>query len=259
MSDLQLLIDAARDAGALAVSMRKDGLRIRGKPGGSPVTDADMAVDARLRERLTHARPDYGWLSEETVDDLERLDRTTLFVVDPIDGTVAFIKHLPWWTVALSVVENGAPVAAVLYAPELGELYEAEAGAGARLNGEPIRPSGRDSLDGASVLVGQSLLQQPGWPTPWPPLRAEKRNSIAYRMALVGSGAFDATFAVTPKHDWDMAAGSLIASEAGAIVTDHRGDPFRFNRPEPRQPGLICATPGLHPTILDRCRAFQAT
>lgn len=256
MSDLQLLRDAARAAGELALTLRERGLRVRGKPGGSPVTDADLEVDRMLREALTDARPDYGWLSEETVDDLERLNRTTLFVVDPIDGTVAFIKRLPWWTVALSVVENGVPVAAVLYAPELGELYEAETGGGARLDGEPIRPSGRASLDGASVLVGQGLLLQPVWPEPWPPMRTANRNSIAYRMALVGSGAFDATFAVTPKHDWDMAAGSLIASEAGAIVTDHRGDPFRFNRTDPRQPGLICAAPELHGQILERCRGI---
>ena len=251
--DLDLLRDAARAAGALALDRRRRGLKITAKPGGSPVTDADLAVDALLRETLTAARPDYGWLSEETADSPERLGRARIFVVDPIDGTIAFMKNRPWWTVALAVIEDGRPVAAVVHAPALDETFEAAAGAGARLNGQPIAASDITSLDDASVLADARLLEGPQWPEPWPAMRFERRNSIAYRMALVAAGAFDAAIALTPKWDWDVAAGALIAEEAGARVSDHHGGAWRFYRPDPRQASLVCAAPALHPLIVRRC------
>ncbi|MEH6665406.1 MAG: 3'(2'),5'-bisphosphate nucleotidase CysQ [Brevundimonas sp.] len=253
-ADLELLKAAAVEAGALAVRYRSQGLKVRSKPGGSPVTDADMAVDARLRETLTAARPDHGWLSEETADNPERLSRRRILVVDPIDGTVAFMKNRPWWSVALAVVEDGRPVAAVIHAPDLNETFEAVEGGGARLNGRPIAASSTAALENASVLTGAGLLDSPRWPEPWPAMRVENRNSLAYRMALVASGAFDAALALTPKWDWDVAAGALIAAEAGARVSDHHGRPWRFNRADPRQASLICAAPALHPLIIRRCQ-----
>lgn len=251
--DLDLLRDAAQAAGTLALERRRRGLKVTAKPGGSPVTDADLAVDALLRETLTAARPDYGWLSEETADSPERLGRSRIFVVDPIDGTIAFMKNRPWWTVALAVIDDGRPVAAVVHAPALDETFEAAAGAGARLNGQPITASDITSLDDASVLADARLLEGPQWPEPWPAMRFERRNSIAYRMALVAAGAFDAAIALTPKWDWDVAAGALIAEEAGARVSDHHGGAWRFNRPDPRQASLVCAAPALHPLIVRRC------
>lgn len=251
--DIDLLRAAAHEAGALALEYRKRGLKIWSKGDAGPVTDADQAADALLTRRLRGARPDYGWLSEETADGPERLSRSKVFVVDPIDGTVAFMKSKPWWTVALAVVEDGVPVAAVVYAPALNETFEAVAGQGAKLNGEPIQASDTSSLDDASMLADANLFNHPIWPEKWPVMRFDKRNSIAYRMALVGAGAFDAAMALSPKWDWDVAAGALIATEAGAKCTDHRGRPYRFNRPDPRQPSLVCAAPALHPLILKRC------
>lgn len=251
--DLALLKAAALEAGALALSHRQAGLRIESKPGGSPVTDADIAVDTLLRDGLLAARPDHGWLSEETPDGPERLSRSRIFVVDPIDGTVAFMKSKPWWCVALAIVEDGQPVAAVVHAPSLGETFEATRGGGARLNGQPITASDIASLDDASVLADARLMEGPQWPEPWPTMRFERRNSIAYRMALVAAGAFDAAIALTPKWDWDVAAGALIAEEAGARVSDHHGGAWRFNRPDPRQASLVCSAPALHPLIVRRC------
>ncbi len=251
-SDLALILDAAREAGALAESERDKGLNITSKPGGSPVTSADLAVDAMLKARLLAARPDYGWLSEETPDAPDRLIRRRLFVVDPIDGTVAFMKARPWWCVPIAVVEDGQPVAAVIQVPATGETYEATTGGGARLNGRPITASDVDTLDDAAVLADARLMEGPHWPEPWPAMRYEKRNALAYRMALVASGAFDAAIALTPKWDWDVCAGALIASEAGAQVSDHHGRPWSFNRPDPRQASLVCSAPALHPLILRR-------
>ncbi|WP_374274282.1 3'(2'),5'-bisphosphate nucleotidase CysQ [Brevundimonas sp.] len=254
--DLALLRAAAAEAGALALSERAAGLRIDSKPGGSPVTSADLKVDALLRDRLLSARPDYGWLSEETADAPERLTRRRIFVVDPIDGTVAFMKNRPWWCVPIAVIDGDRPVAAVIHAPALNETFEATLGGGARLNGQPIAASDIDSLDDASVLADARILEGPQWAEPWPPMRFERRNAIAYRMALVASGAFDATLALTPKWDWDIAAGALVATEAGALVTDHHGRPWAFNRADPRQPSIVCAAAGVHPLIVQRTRSI---
>jgi myo-inositol-1(or 4)-monophosphatase len=251
-SDLDLIRAAAQEAGRLALEARAEGLKVWSKPGGSPVTDADIAVDTLLKLRLKTARPNYGWLSEETADDPVRLELRRLFVVDPIDGTAAYLKNRPWFTVCVAVVEDGRPTAAVVHAPELGETYEATFGGGARLNGAPIAPSDRTELKGAAMLGDARMFADTRWPQPWPAMRVESRNSIAYRMALVASGAFDAALALTPKNDWDLAAADLIASEAGAFVGDHRGRPFVYNRPAPLQRSLLCAAPGLGELILQR-------
>jgi myo-inositol-1(or 4)-monophosphatase len=251
-ADAELLRAAAIEAGALALEYRKRGLKIWSKGAAGPVTDADQAADALLKRHLLGARPDYGWLSEETADGPARLSKSRLFVVDPIDGTVAFMKSKPWWTVALAVVEDGRVVAAVVHAPVMNETFVAVLGEGATLNGQPIQASDTDSLDDASMLADAKLFDHPIWPDPWPVMRFDKRNSIAYRMALVGAGAFDAAMALSPKWDWDVCAGSLIVEEAGAKCTDHLGRPYHFNRPDPRQPALVCAAPLLHPLILKR-------
>ena len=253
IQDLNLIRDAARAAGDLALAERARGLKIWSKTGGSPVTHADMAVDTLLKDTLLGARPDYGWLSEETADSPERLSRERIFIVDPIDGTVAYMKNTPWWCIPIAVVEDGRPVAAVIHAPTLNETFEATLGGGARLNDQPISASDVTTLDDAAILADARLLEGPHWTEPWPAMRFEKRNAIAYRMALVAAGAFDAAIALTPKWDWDIAAGALIAEEAGGRVSDHHGRPWLFNRPDPRQSSLICAAPALHPLIVKRC------
>jgi len=252
--DIELIRAAALEAGALALAERAKGVSVRSKPGGSPVTSADYAVDAALKDMLLGARPDYGWLSEETEDGPDRLGRSRIFIVDPIDGTVAFMKDLPWWCVPVAVIEDGRVVAAVVHAPMLGETYTATLGGGAFLNGEPIRAATTDTLENAGVLASAQMFRDLHWPEPWPPMRIENRNALAYRMSLVAAGAFDAAVAFTPRWDWDVAAGALIAAEAGGIVTDHHGEPWRFNRPDPRQPGMVCSTAALHPLIIARTR-----
>jgi len=257
MSDLDLIIAAARQAGALAVSAREAGLKIWSKEGGSPVTDADLAVDTLLKERLGAARPDYGWLSEETADDPARLATTRQFVVDPIDGTAAYLKGKPWFAVSIAVVENGRPIAGVVYAPALDELYAATAanevgGGEATLNGAPIAPGVATTLDDAAMLGDAKMFVHPSWPTPWPPMRVEARNSIAYRLCLVADGRFDAAIALSAKNEWDLAAADLICERAGAVLTDHIGRSFTYNRPIPLLPSVVCTNKALAPLILSR-------
>jgi hypothetical protein len=177
-ADLELLREAALESGRIALAHRKRGLKIRSKPGGSPVTNADLAVDAFLTERLRAARPDYGWLSEETADNADRLAARRVLVVDPIDGTTAFMKNRPWFSVALAVVEDERPVVGVVYAPALDETYEAAVGSGARLNGQPISPSRAVTLRNCAMLgdpaqFGGAAGRRCGWsgaipsPTAW--------------------------------------------------------------------------------------------
>lgn len=250
--DLALLLDAALAAGALALRLRGAGLDIQYKVGDSPVTNADLACDALLTEHLRGVRPDYGWLSEETADDSDRMTRRRLFVVDPIDGTRAFLNDRPWWAVSVAVVEDDRPIAGVVFAPQTGEVFAAAVGAGATLNGQPIRVSNTAVLEGAGFVGEPRLFTHRPWPLAWPDMRVEPRNSTAYRMCLVASGEFDATITLAPKHDWDLAAADLIAREAGALCGDHLGRLFAYNGPIPRQSNLLCATPSLAPLILAR-------
>ncbi|MFZ5720623.1 MAG: 3'(2'),5'-bisphosphate nucleotidase CysQ [Pseudomonadota bacterium] len=251
--DLRLILDAAHEAGALARTIRRQGLEIEYKDDdGTPVTNADLAADRLLTERLRGARPEYGWLSEETADDRGRLNQRRIFVVDPIDGTRAFLNDRPWWSVAIAVVEDGRPIAGVVFAPELDETFTAAAGAGAARNGQVIRPSAATALENCRMVGDSLVFSHWSWPRPWPAMRIEQRSSTAYRMCLVAAGEFDAAVAPVRKSDWDVAAGDLIAREAGCFVGDHAGGEFRYNRARPSQASLICATPALAPLILER-------
>jgi myo-inositol-1(or 4)-monophosphatase len=252
--DLDLIAQAAIAAGEVAVTLKGQGLKTWSKDGGSPVTNADLRVDELLRTQLGAARPDYGWLSEETADEPSRLSKRRLFVVDPIDGTVAFLKGKPYWAVSIAVVEDGRPVAGVVHAPEMGETFLAVAGGGATINGRPIAPGGATAVEDIAMLGDAKMFGHPAWPTPWPPMRIETRNSIAYRICLVAAGQFDAAIALSAKSEWDLAAADLIAAEAGALLTDHKGQAFAYNKPVPLMPSLICAAPSLHPLILERVR-----
>ena len=251
--DLELIRAAALRAGALASALQQQGrVEVAYKSGGSPVTNADLEVDELLRTELLAARPGYGWLSEESDDDSSRLAARRSFVVDPIDGTQAFVRGRPWWAVSIAVVEAGAPIAGVVHAPAVDETYEAAAGLGARLNGRPISASGRQALEHCAMLADLRLLESPRWPRPWPQMRVESRNSVAYRMALVASGAFDAAFALSGKSDWDIAAADLIVREAGGVTTDHLGGAFAYDQASTRKRSLVCAPPALHQLILER-------
>ncbi len=247
MSDLALLIAAAREAGALALDYQRRGLTVAVKDDRSPVTDGDFAVNTLLKERLTNARPDYGWLSEETVDNPDRLARRRLFVVDPIDGTTAYLNKLPWFSISVAVVEDGRPIAGVVFAPSLDHLYSGEAGGTPQLNGSAIGVGGRRDLEGCAMLADPRAMTAADWPR----MDVARRNSIALRLCLVAGDAFDAAVSVSPLHEWDLAAGDLIASLAGAVVTDSQGAAMTYNRADPSAAGLICANPPLHSLILE--------
>jgi myo-inositol-1(or 4)-monophosphatase len=248
--DLALLEAAARAGGEIARRRFQEGCKSWSKQGGSPVTEADLEVDAHLKAVLTAARPDYGWLSEESADDASRLTHHTLFIVDPIDGTVAFLKGRPHFTICAAVVKDGTAVAGVVYNPMLDHLYKAQEGGGAFRNGDPIHVSACHGLEGCAMLGDRSMLTRP----PWPQMKVETRNSVAYRMALVADGGFDATVSLTAKRDWDLAAADVILREAGGRITDRNGNALVYNRPEAKLASMVAAGPELHAEIIGHLR-----
>jgi myo-inositol-1(or 4)-monophosphatase len=254
--DLALLEESVREAGKIARGFFGGSYKKWDKSKGNPVTEADLAVDKFLRETLCAARPDYGWLSEETEDDAARLKATAVFVVDPIDGTIAFMKGRPHFTICAGIVVDGAPVAGVVYNPISGECFTARRGHGAFLNGVPIQVSDRTEIEGCRMLGDKAMFAHAAWNTlpnrPWPAMEIETRGSVAYRVVLVACGQFDATLALSSKRDWDLAAAEIIATEAGGIVTSHRGAPLRYNRPSTLQPSLVVAGPKLHARLMER-------
>jgi myo-inositol-1(or 4)-monophosphatase len=256
--DRALIERAVRSAGVIARKFYGSDYKKWDKGKGQPVTEADLAVDKYLRETLTAARPGYGWLSEETEDDPSRLQRQTVFVVDPIDGTVAFLKNRPHFTICVALVRDGRPVIGVVFNPILDECFAANSGEGATLNGNPIQVSDRAQLEGCRMCAARDMFEHPAWNNPpnrpWPAMHIETRNSIAYRMALVSNGAFDATLALSAKRDWDMAAADILVREAGGIVTAHDGAIPRYNGEQAIQPSMISAGPKLHAEILSRVR-----
>jgi myo-inositol-1(or 4)-monophosphatase len=261
-SDLSLLDGlraAVREAGLLALdyynaqrsnsSWRKD--------DGSAVSEADIAVDQMLRERLLTLRPDFGWLSEETADAPARLDKSHLFIVDPIDGTRAFLGKRPHWVVSAAVAIDGDVAMGLLYNPVADELFEASRGQGATLNGAPIRVGQRRELEGSTIIASPGRFSGRLWREPWPMVATFMVNSVAYRLALVAANRADAVLTLSGKHEWDMAAASLLLQEAGGIVTDHCGEELRFNRPQPSCGSVLGANPALHAAMLARTRLVE--
>lgn len=246
------LADAVVAAGAVAVAMFRAGVKSWSKHNDSPVTEADLAVDLMLRERLSLIGPGYGWLSEETVDEPSRLSRRRVWIVDPIDGTRAYMAGGEDWCVEAALVEDGRPIAGALFAPVTDELFVAVLGGGATRNGLPIEVSRTHALDGA-VVDG---------PVPWlnhidragPLRRVPRIRSLALRLARVATGELDAALASPNGNDWDLAAADLLVHEAGGRLTTLDGHPLAYNAPVPRHGALVSAGSVLHPALVAAAR-----
>jgi myo-inositol-1(or 4)-monophosphatase len=239
----------AREAGRIAAARSGSGFKRWEKSPNNPVCEIDLEVDAFLRDALTRLDPEAGWLSEETVDVSDRIERSRLWVVDPIDGTRDYLRGRPGWCVSVALVEERVPVLGVLDAPARGEHWMAAKGRGAWRNGEAIRASGRTALAGARVPADQL-----------PALDADlvmvpKPNSIALRIALVAAGEADLVATTKWGFEWDIAAAALIAAEAGARVTGALGQPLSFNTASGEAFGVLAAATGIHAEAAERLRA----
>jgi myo-inositol-1(or 4)-monophosphatase len=234
------LAGIVREAGTLAVSMSGAQLKHWTKHGDSPVTEADMAVDRLLHERLMRLAPDCGWLSEETEDDRARLGSRRLWVVDPIDGTRAYLAGRTEWSVSVALVDNGRPVLGAVFAPAEDGLYLAAAGEGATRDGAPVAAKAGDSFEAARVAGPKPMIAELAASLPGI-VAVPKVHSLALRLARVASGQLDVAFASKSSHDWDLAAADLIVHEAGGAFGMLDGQIPRYNSAEVRHGALIAS------------------
>jgi myo-inositol-1(or 4)-monophosphatase len=239
-SDLALLVDAARQAGQIALRFFKQSQEVWMKGGTSPVSEADYAADSFLTQTLLAARPDYGWLSEEAVDDAARLSAKRTFVVDPIDGTRGFLEGRSEWCVSIAVVEQGQSIAGVLECPAREESYSAVLGGGSFKNGKRLAVDDARPL----TLVGGPADMINALPDDMRRCvkRAEYIPSLAYRLAMVADGRLDASFVRPNSHDWDLAAADLILREAGGDLFDQYGKAPAYGGPETRHGALVAGS-----------------
>jgi myo-inositol-1(or 4)-monophosphatase len=238
-----VLIDVIRQAGVEALRFAVDGFETIQKPDQSPVTSADLAVNRVLQSRLTSEFPQDGWLSEESPDSPDRLKKRRVWVVDPIDGTKAFISGEPEFCISVALIEQGQPVLAGIFNPSTDELFTATRGGGLRLNDEPITPPSAwrgqhpvIALNSWEQRIGRfASLEQSAYNRPI--------RSIAWVLALTATGRIEAAVTLEPENEWDVAAGALLMTEAGGTISDGRGHDLTFNRREPRYSGIIATSP----------------
>jgi myo-inositol-1(or 4)-monophosphatase len=243
------LAKAVHAAGDLALTTFNAALKHWTKGKDSPVSEADIAVDNLLRERLSAIVPDAGWLSEETEDDRSRLGKARVWVVDPIDGTRAYIAGLLDWTISAALVEDGRPVVAALFAPAENEFFSAVVDRGATCNGQPLRVSD-GGLDGARISGPRRVVEQ--LTSAVPSIMALPRvHSLALRFARVAQGRLDAALSGGSSHDWDLAAADLLVHEAAGALTTLAGDRILYNRAEPVHGPLLAAGPSRHQVLRD--------
>jgi len=255
--DFDCLKAAVRAAGEIALGYFGSAPAVCTKSDGTAVSEADIEVDAFLKDRLCAARPSYGWLSEESEDDKSRLSCRNVWIVDPIDGTRAFLKNRPYWSVSAALVRDGRPILAAVFNPAKDEFYDAQANFGARLNGRKIGVSAATLGAGCRIAGSRNAILRASWPEPILEAEFVSINSIAYRVCLTAAGTVDAVISLSNKSDWDLAAAHLITVEAGGNFTTHRGQTMVYNRAESRHESVIAAGPTLHKTLVEQGKTLS--
>lgn len=245
--ELQLLLDAVQEAGDSILDLQKTGFSISKKGEDDIVTKADLLADEIIKTRLLNAFPQDGWLSEESVDDVHRLACKRVWVVDPIDGTREFASGVPEYAISVALVQEGQPILSAVFNPATNEFFHAIKGQGAWLGKRKIQcniPS-QDFL----LLASRSEYRRGEWGKYERDHRVKQVGSIAYKLGLIAAGEGDATFSLGPKNEWDIAAGVLLVTEAGGVVTDKERNPFLFNRKEVKVNGIVASAKNINDEI----------
>ena len=242
--EYQVLTSAVREAGAEALRLAADGFQIYTKPDDSPVTSADHAVNKLLMDRLLGRFPGDGWLSEETPDTAARLEKTRVWVIDPIDGTKAFIRREPEFCISVALLEGTQPMLAAIFNPSTNELYSAVLGQGLHLNDAPVPRTEPAAPQVPTMALSSWELHIGRFKSVAPHITSRLTRSIAWAMALAAGGVIHGVMTLEPENEWDVAAGTLLLEEAGGSTRDGSGSPLRFNRPVPRYQGIIATAAG---------------
>jgi len=245
-------IEAARAAGTIIRSFYTTPYTVdyKDRHKDSPVTIADRDANQKIHEILQAAFPQYGWLSEETVDSPDRLSRRRVWLVDPLDGTKEFIDKIPEFGVSIALIENGRPVVAVVYNPIHDQLFWAVRDQGAWHEQQRLRVTPTSQLSAATILASRSETKRGEWKSFTSQFNTRPTGSAAYKLALIASGDADATFTLTPKNEWDICAGVLLVEEAGGQVSHLDGRPLVFNQPQTLLQGLVASNRLLHSPLL---------
>lgn len=251
--ELEIAIQAAKEAGEIVMRYYRNSYNIHEKSPDNPVTTADLMANHQIREIIYHTFSDDGWLSEETEDSPDRLAKSRVWVVDPIDGTEEFIAGIPEFAISIALVVEGTPVIGVLHNPATAEIFYGSTGGGAFCNGTPIRCSPCRTLKQASMLVSQTEYRK-GLLAELSPLVAEIQHigSVTYKLARLAAGTGELYVTMRPKNEWDFCAGDLILREAGGVLWDRAGQTIRYNKKRVRQPtGLFAGNPTLVKQIIN--------
>jgi myo-inositol-1(or 4)-monophosphatase len=239
--ELAHLTSAIRQAGRLAMDLARKGFDVQMKHDRSPVTTADLEVNRVLHEMQEAYFPDDGWLSEESPDNPARLGMARVWIVDPIDGTKAFVNGLPEYCISVGLVEAGMPVLGAIFNPSTDELFTATVGQGLRLNGQLVRPA--VPVDERSqVLVNHWEYRGGRWADLDGRVQCRPMLSVAHALALVAAGRIQGALTIEPENEWDLAAGVLLVQESGGTIADGEGRPFIFNQATPRFRGVIAVS-----------------
>ena len=251
--DAALLADTVREAGALALRMFSTELKTWIKGASSPVSEADIAVNDLIETRLRGATSDYGWLSEESADDSARIGKALTWIVDPIDGTRAYLARQRDWSVSIALVGNGSPLLAAVFAPATEQFFFAIKGRGARLNDKPIAVAPGAEINFPKIAGPKPLVERLGGMKEDEGLHP-RIGSLALRLARVGEGTLDAAFVGGNSRDWDLAAADLIVHEAGGEMTTLAGEPLVYNGADVRHGLLVAAGRARHKHIVEHFR-----
>jgi myo-inositol-1(or 4)-monophosphatase len=257
----ELLIPAqeiTREAGAKIMQFYRSAINVTEKSPDNPVTEADLTSDTYLRENLTALLPEAGWLSEETVDSPERLDKAYLWVVDPLDGTKEFVYGISEFSVSVALVHQGLPVLGIIYNPATKEMVSGAKGQGVTLNAIPAVVSPRTILAGATVDASRSEMKRGEFDPFKDHLNLKVTGSIAYKLARVSVGVSDATWSRGPKHEWDICAGHFLVEEAGGTCVDLDNRPLTYNKHLPKANDIIANNDSLHKQIVAELAPYGA-
>ncbi len=255
---LEQTIAATKEAGEVVMGFYRSSFDVTDKSPDNPVTDADFASDTLLKEKLRALLPEAGWLSEETADSPDRLDKEFLWCVDPIDGTKEFIMGIPEFSIAVALVQHGKPILAVIYNPDTQELYHAAKGDGFHFNGKRMMTSERAALAGSTIDASRSERKRGEFAPFEGQMTVRTMGSVAYKLARVAAGQCDATWSRGPKWEWDVCAGVLLVQEAGGQAVDLSDRPITFNQPHPKVNGIIADNGHLHAQVVEALAPYGA-